>query len=679
MKFKDLKIGSKIMVGFGVVAFITLIVGLVGYFGVNRISRSFSVVSEVRMPSIQYLKEMELGFTDYMVAQRTLLNPNLSDEEKAVQFQNIANARNRYRKAIELFTPLEQTEQEAAIWEQLLSKMDEWRMVNEEFEGLAEEISEVDIFYPMEFLKDLETFQGDHYNLQVKVANTIRDGRLFEGGEDHMDCNLGHWLPSVTTNNPTIKQALASLSGPHQRFHEAVHHVKRLVNNGNYNAAWEVYESEMITSAKDVFANFDVAIEEAQRAVELFEKAENTALHASKEKQEEAMALMGQIIQINENIAEQAVKNSDQAVTTATASVITGIVIGLVIAVLLGILITRMISSGITRGVGFAKEIANGNLTAEIEDQYLERKDEIGQLGNALQGMVNKLKDIVENILNGSESISGASGEMASTSQELSQGASEQAASVEQVSSSMEEMVSNIQQNTDNAQQTEKIAMNAVQGIREGSSATNTAVEAMKNIADKIKIINDIAFQTNILALNAAVEAARAGEHGKGFAVVAAEVRKLAERSKIAADEIDDLSASGVGIAEKAGIKLNEMVPEIEKTAKLVQEIAAASIEQNSGADQINNAIQQLNSITQQNAGASEELATSAEELSGQSDQLRDTIMYFKVDRMKKIQGQMPKRIKAGQLEKKEKVKKTQGAAIEMKEFQMDDTEFEKF
>jgi len=172
----------------------------------------------------------------------------------------------------------------------------------------------------------------------------------------------------------------------------------------------------------------------------------------------------------------------------------------------------------------------------------------------------------------------------------------------------------------------------ATEGIKQGSESTNIAVDAMKNIADKIKIVNDIAFQTNILALNAAVEAARAGEHGKGFAVVAAEVRKLAERSKIAADEIDLLSKNGVEVSEKAGKKLTEIVPEIEKTARLVQEIAAASNEQNSGADQVNNAIQQLNQVTQQNAAASEEMATSSEELSSQAEELKRIISFFKVN-----------------------------------------------
>jgi len=310
---------------------------------------------------------------------------------------------------------------------------------------------------------------------------------------------------------------------------------------------------------------------------------------------------------------------------------VTLISVGLVIIVLRTIVQSVVVA--LRKGVEFAKQVAEGDLSATV-DVY--QKDEVGELADALRNMVEKLKDIVENIQSGADSISGAGFEVSSASQQLSQGASEQASAAEEVSSSMEQMAANIQQNTDNAQQTDKISLNVSQGVQKVGEASRESLESIKNIAEKINIINDIAFQTNILALNAAVEAARAGEHGKGFAVVAAEVRKLAERSKIAADEIVALASKSVNVTEDASELMGSLIPEIEKTAKLVQEIAAASIEQNSGSDQINSAIQQLNQVTQQNAASSEELATSSEELSSQAEQLKELISFFRLDSTRK-------------------------------------------
>ena len=274
-----------------------------------------------------------------------------------------------------------------------------------------------------------------------------------------------------------------------------------------------------------------------------------------------------------------------------------------------------------------SKLVAEGDLSVE-----LKKRSDNDELMQSLTDMVKSTAKIIGEFSVVSENITKASLELSASSQQMSQGASEQASAAEQVSSSMEEMVSNIQQNTDNAMQTEKISISAAGSIKQGAEASMQAVATMKEIANKISIVGEIAFQTNILALNAAVEAARAGEHGRGFAVVAAEVRKLAERSKIAAEEINTLSKLGVEITETAGRQLQEIVPDIEKTSKLVQEIAAASIEQNSGADQINNAIQQLNQVTQQNAAASEEIATSSEELSSQAEHLLEVISFLKFD-----------------------------------------------
>jgi methyl-accepting chemotaxis protein len=273
-----------------------------------------------------------------------------------------------------------------------------------------------------------------------------------------------------------------------------------------------------------------------------------------------------------------------------------------------------------------AAAIAHGDLTREVE-----LASENDGLGKALRFMVGKLKSMLAEITAATDNVASGSGSMSSSSEEMSQGASEQAAAAEEASSSIEQMTANIRQNADNALQTEKIATKAAADASEGGVAVGETLQAMKEIANKILIIEEIARQTNLLALNAAIEAARAGEQGKGFAVVAAEVRKLAERSQVAAGEIGKLSVSSVAVAERAGKILEIIVPDIRKTAELVQEISAASREQDAGAGQINRAIQQLDLVIQQNASASEEMASTAEELSSQAEQLQDMIAFFKV------------------------------------------------
>ena len=335
---------------------------------------------------------------------------------------------------------------------------------------------------------------------------------------------------------------------------------------------------------------------------------------------------------------------------------VTATVVILLVGIGAVLLLAGTIVRPIIKGVAFAQQIAAGDLGATVD---VDQKDEIGQLAEALKGMVAKLREVVGNVQGGAEhvlemaenvkssadNVSSTSEQMSASAEEMSQGATEQAAAAEEASSSMEQMGANIKQNADNALQTEKIALQAASDAQEGGKSVIETVQAMKEISGKISIIEEIARQTNLLALNAAIEAARAGDAGRGFAVVASEVRKLAERSQTAAAEINQLSASSVEVAERAGEMLSKIVPDIQKTADLVQEISAACNEQNTGADQINKAIQQLDQVIQQNASASEEMSSSSEnmassaeemaasagEMTEQARMLQETIAYFRL------------------------------------------------
>jgi len=319
-------------------------------------------------------------------------------------------------------------------------------------------------------------------------------------------------------------------------------------------------------------------------------------------------------------------------VTEIAKTTTTTMAIFSVVAIFFSIVVTLVISRGITKPiqdvVAVVETISNGDLTKSVA---LDRSDEIGRLLAAMAKMAGKLNEMIGEVRMGAGSVSTAAAQVASSASSVSQGTSEQAAAVEQVTSSMEEMSASITQNAENSRKMEQMARKGAQDAGQSGKAVLDAVTAMKSIAEKIVVIEEIAYQTNMLALNAAIEAARAGEHGRGFAVVAGEVRNLAERSRVAAQEIGGLAASNVQIAERSGGLLAELVPAIQKTADLVQEVAATSGEQASGVNQINRAISQVGLVTQRNAAGAEELSSTAEELASQAEALQDMISFFRV------------------------------------------------
>lgn len=351
------------------------------------------------------------------------------------------------------------------------------------------------------------------------------------------------------------------------------------------------------------------------------------------------IAFQGSIL---EGSAELSRLSYEDGVTAMSITGLLAFIVAIGGAILVTKSITRQLGGEPSYVTDVVSRIANGDLQIKVD----VKANDTSSMLFAVDAMVNKLSEIISSIRTSADNLSSASEEVSATAQSMSQGASEQAASVEETSASIEQMSASISQNTENAKVTDGMSSKAAKEADEGGKAVQQTVAAMKSIADKISIIDDIAYQTNLLALNAAIEAARAGEHGKGFAVVAAEVRKLAERSQVAAQEIGGVASNSVGLAEKAGKLLDEIVPSIKKTADLVQEISAASEEQSSGAAQINTAMEQLSQITQQSASASEELAATAEEMSSQAELLQDVISFFKVGTPERQQNLQTKVVK---------------------------------
>ncbi|GGF92052.1 MULTISPECIES: methyl-accepting chemotaxis protein [Rhizobium] len=340
-------------------------------------------------------------------------------------------------------------------------------------------------------------------------------------------------------------------------------------------------------------------------------------------------ALLEEVIKLEDSRLQAADEQSDVDYAQTRMIMISVAVAAFLIATLAALWIAMSINKGLRNAVSAVQNVAEGDLTRFAT---ISSKDEIGDLLTYVNTMIERLRGVVGDALSASDNVSSGSQELSASSEQLSQGATEQASSAEEASASMEEMAANIKQNADNAAQTEKIARQSSRDAEASGQAVNRAVGAMRTIAEKISIVQEIARQTDLLALNAAVEAARAGEHGKGFAVVASEVRKLAERSQAAAAEISALSGDTVQVATEAGEMLNRLVPDIQKTAELVSEISAACREQDIGASQINEAIQQLDKVTQQNAGASEEMSATSEELASQAEELQASIAFFRVD-----------------------------------------------
>lgn len=622
MKFKDFKLGVKLGVGFGSLILIAMILGIMAIINMTSIRKQTNYLANEYLPELQIANNVELSFMEAIFELRGF---SYSEDEsfykkgKQLLKETDDHLQDAYELAgrAEILKKLEGATKNIDDALQNYEKLiDETAEVTEKIHENRSKMDETAATYMSNCMKYLDN-QNEAMSREIRAGTATYDrldkitliNNIIDAGNAVRVANF----KSQATRDPVAFQKAINEFEKSLRYFTEIRKLTKLEVDLKALDEIEKAANGYIGAMNDFLKNWEKREQLAKDRAPAYNAVIENSQSASK------AAVEG-----TNTIADYAM----QLLNTSNNVMIIGLIFALILGIILALVLTSLINNPIKKGVRFAEELAAGNLEARID---VDQKDEIGILAKALQGMAEKLKNIVLNIMSGADNIAAAAVELSSSSQQVSQGASEQASSAEEVSSSMEEMAANIQQNTDNANQTEKIALIAADGIKTGSESTDIAVDAMKNIADKIKIVNDIAFQTNILALNAAVEAARAGEHGKGFAVVAAEVRKLAERSKIAADEIDLLSKNGVEVSERAGTKLQEIVPEIEKTAKLVQEIAAASNEQNSGADQVNNAIQQLNQVTQQNAAASEEMATSSEELSSQAEELKRLISFFKV------------------------------------------------
>jgi len=624
MKWNNFKLAYKLLSAFGIVI---LILALVAYFALSGIGNVIEFGRSVVYANTLKTELVELKIEHLQLRDRVstyIYRPSGLALNIETDHENCKLGKWYYgterAKAEELFPQLK------PVFERLEKPHEAFHKSLKEIESVDETVDKDLIFNLMQAkvgFSDLVRNLDDY--TQGKGSDTeFTAQRSTDDFEKWLSSNA---LKQYSEHNAGLASALDRMQVPHQKLNQSILQIQTLVNQGKKTSARDYFKTVSMVQISEIQVQIDFLlninkknIENSELARDIFEK-----------KTEPNAAEVSEILAELKNMVEQNSITENQMITKASATqgfVLTFSVTAALIALALAYFITRSIIAPITKTIEFTAQIAKGDLTGEI---FYNGSDEIGELVQSMNQMGAVVRNMVTGMASGTSSISKLSNEMSMIAQQMAQGSSEQSSSTEEISATVEEVAANSYQNTEHARETERIAVKAADDITRGGRAVRETVAAMKVIADKIAVINEIANQTNILALNAAVEAARAGEFGEGFTVVASEVKRLAEKSRIAAGEIDKVTLRSVKIAEETGELFNGIIPDIKQTALLVRNIAVASVEQNSGTNQVSNAIEQLNRVTQQNAATSERMASNSIELANQAQYLNELASFFKL------------------------------------------------